>query len=151
MLVEVQASPEAEPLLPPQFDLDQLRLLAEKARPLCLAAAFPDCPLHDLSELEVTLLSDAEIAVVHGEFLDDPTATDVITFDHGEILISVETAARQALDLGQGQPVEREIALYLVHGLLHLAGWDDHQPEAAATMAQEQERILAASLEDLQT
>ncbi len=145
MLIEVQASPDAIPLLPAEFDLDHLRLLGEKAHPLCLAAAAAGCPLHHLAELEVALLSDAEIATVHGEFLDDPTPTDVITFDHGEILISVETAARQALEHGQGQPVESEIALYLVHGLLHLAGWDDHDPANAAAMAEQQECILAAA------
>lgn len=146
MQLEIQASAAATPLLPPNLDLDRLLALAEKALPLCLAAApGPGTALHHLETLEITLVTDAEIAQVHAAFLDDPTPTDVITFDHGEILISVETAARQSIEHGQGQPVPREIALYLVHGLLHLAGWDDHDPAAAAAMAQRQENILAAA------
>ncbi len=140
--IELAVSPAAEPLLPEGLQLESLRARAEKALPHCRAVARPGSPLPDLPEIEVSLVSDAEIAAVHGQFLDDPTPTDVITFEHGEILISVETAARQAREYGHNQPVPREIALYLIHGLLHLAGWDDHHPDEAAAMAAEQERVL---------
>lgn len=139
---EGAVSPDAEPLLPADFTLPQFLRLAQQALPLCLAAATAKSALPALTDIEVTLLSDPEIALVHAEFLADPTPTDVITFEHGEILISVETAAHQARDHGHNQPVAREITLYLIHGLLHLAGWDDHDPAEAAAMAIEQERIL---------
>jgi len=122
--------------------LPWLRRIAKAALPACLAASKPreDAVLATLEEVEVSYVSDAEIARVHGEFLDDPTPTDVITFHHGEILISAETAARQALD--HGQTLEHELALYLIHGLLHLAGWHDEEETEAAEMAQTQESIL---------
>lgn len=126
--------------------LPWLRRIAKAAFPLCLEAEKegPENVLRSLEEVEISLVSDSEIARVHGEFLQDPTPTDVITFHHGEILISTETAARQAVE--HGQTFDHEIALYLVHGLLHLAGWDDHEPNEAREMAQTQERILATAL-----
>lgn len=143
--IEIHVSEEAQPLMPAGLDTDRLIQIARHAYPACLAAARPDQNvLTDLSEIEVTLLSDSEIAAVHGEFLADPTPTDVITFHHGEILISLDTAARQAAVHGLSTP--DETALYLIHGLLHLAGWDDHDPEEAAEMAALQHSLLKAAL-----
>jgi len=113
-----------------------------QALPLCLAAAKGDSPpLSTLEEIEISLVSDEAIAKVHAEFLEDASPTDVITFHHGEIFISLDTAAAQATDFGQ--PYEREVALYLIHGLLHLAGWNDEDPEEQADMHSVQGRILA--------
>ncbi|MEN8693661.1 MAG: rRNA maturation RNase YbeY [Akkermansiaceae bacterium] len=92
------------------------------------------------SGLEITLLDDDEMARIHGEFLSDPTTTDVITFQHGELLIGVEVAERQAVDFGT--TVEREIALYGIHGMLHLAGFDDRDPQDAQEMAERQQALL---------
>lgn len=100
----------------------------------------PNCSLRSCSEIEISLINDAEIARVHGEFLNDPTPTDVITFHHGEILISAETALRQSAE--HGFSLDQELGLYAIHGLLHLAGWEDHEPNEAASMALIQERIL---------
>jgi probable rRNA maturation factor len=118
------------------------RAVAKRALPLCLAAAkSPDTDLHRLEEIEFSFVSDEDIGRVHGEFLDDPTPTDIITFSHGEILISLDTALRQGTE--HGQSLDQEASLYIIHGLLHLAGWDDHVPEEAAAMKETQERILA--------
>ena len=68
--------------------------------------------------------------------------TDVITFQHGEICISVETALRQAAAFGTS--LEHELRLYLVHGLLHLHGFDDRTPRGRARMKAVQEDIVAA-------
>lgn len=105
-------------------------------------------PLATLEEVEVSVVSDNDIARVHGEFLEDPTPTDVITFHHGEILISADTAERQGGEHGHSR--NRELALYLIHGLLHLAGWDDHEPAEAAEMARHQESILIRTLESIE-
>lgn len=116
---------------------------AGRALPLCLesqGAAVPPV-LMDLEEIEVSLISDEAIAAVHGDFMDDPTPTDVITFPHGEILLSVETAERVGAE--HGHPAEREALLYVIHGLLHLNGHDDLSEPARAMMHAEQERILA--------
>lgn len=93
-----------------------------------------------LEGIEITLLDDDEMSRVHREFLDDPTPTDVITFDHGELLIGVETAARQARIFES--LADREIALYGIHGMLHLAGYDDRSTIDAEKMAKRQLELL---------
>jgi probable rRNA maturation factor len=66
--------------------------------------------------------------------------TDVITFQHGEIFISVCMARRHARRFGN--PFIRELQLYIVHGLLHLRGFEDETPLGARRMQTVQERIL---------
>lgn len=128
-----------------RLPLRWLKHVAQAAIPRCQKAArSADAPLLHLDEVEVSLVSDDDIARVHGEFLDDPTPTDVITFHHGEILVSTDTAARQGPD--HGQDIRHETALYIVHGLMHLGGWDDHEPREAAQMAGLQEQILKECL-----
>jgi len=98
-------------------------------------------------DLEISLLDDDEMARVHGEFLNDETTTDVITFAHGEILVGVEVAVRQAGEFGT-RP-DREVALYGIHGMLHLSGFDDGNPDEARKMVRKQEELLEAFFGDL--
>ena len=100
-----------------------------------------------METIEVSLLDDDEMARLHGEFLADATTTDVITFDHGELLIGVETAGRQAVEFQTS--VDREIALYGIHGMLHLAGFDDHDLVHAQAMAGRQEELFEEVFADL--
>jgi probable rRNA maturation factor len=110
------------------------------AWPDVLAAERAGSVLPGLAEVHFVLVSDRRIAALHGEFMGDPSPTDVITFLHGEVVISAETALREAR--ARGLPPAEELARYAVHGLLHLAGWLDSDPEAAAEMRQMQEKIL---------
>ena len=80
------------------------------------------------------------MARVHGDFLGDPTETDVITFPYGEILICPAVARDHAAEYDV--EVEREILLYALHGLLHLAGYDDTTSTAAQIMAADQAKLL---------
>jgi len=126
--------------------LPWLQRFAPVAFAECLAhPAHGETPLPRLGEVEVTLVSDATIARVHRDFMDIPGATDVITFEHGEIVISAETARLNAAQYGRA--LDEELALYIVHGLLHLNGYEDKEPAAAARMHRLQERILAECLE----
>ena len=100
--------------------------------------------LGTLAEVELTFISDATIGKVHAKFMNDPAPTDVITFAHGESLIRADTAAREAQ--ARGEPLERELVRYLVHGLLHLNGHEDKQPERAAEMWAAQEGAVAKLL-----
>ena len=100
----------------------------------------PGVVLQELDEIEVTLVDDPAIARVHSEYFNDPSATDVITFEHGEILISTETARRQARKFKN--EFAREVALYAIHGLAHLGGYDDLEPELCKEMKQVQEDLL---------
>lgn len=121
--------------------LEAWQTAAECALPLCLAAATSAASeLHSIEEIEINFVDDATIARIHGEFLNDPTPTDVITFPHGEIFISLETAEHQAA--GLGETYEREVALYVIHALLHLAGWDDREGASREAMHRTQSAIL---------
>jgi len=129
-----------------QFGLEWLEALAPIALEMVLAhppgPGYPVLP--ELEEIEVTFVSDRTIAKVHRDFMNIPGATDVITFAHGEIIISTETARENAGLYGRS--LDEELARYLVHGLLHLNGYEDETPEQATQMHRAQEEILAASI-----
>jgi probable rRNA maturation factor len=91
-------------------------------------------------DVAVLLISDARMSKLHREFLHEEGPTDVITFEHGEIFISAETARRNARKFGKS--LTREIQLYIIHGLLHLNGFDDRNSREAARMRRAQEKIL---------
>lgn len=124
------------------LDMERLFRAASEALPLVLPHPGPHPSLlAELSEVEISFITDAAISAAHGKFMGDPSPTDVITFQHGEILISTETASRQAEE--HAHDSQRECALCLIHGLLHLHGHDDHAPDESAVMQQVQESILA--------
>lgn len=103
-------------------------------------ATHDDTPLHHLATLEAALVDDETSDRVHREFMAMEGATDVITFHHGEIVIGAEVAFRQAAEYAE--PPAREILRYLVHGILHLAGHEDHKSEDRTRMEQAQESIV---------
>ena len=105
------------------------------------------CPTR--SRIEVALVGDRVIARVNWRFLRHRGATDVITFPSsgtsedgvlGEVVISVDHAREQARRYGHS--VRREVALLLVHGILHLRGYDDQTPRRAVRMHARTEAIL---------
>jgi probable rRNA maturation factor len=83
------------------------------------------------------------MASLHKKFLNQPGATDVITFQHGEIFVSVPTAQRQARQFETS--LREEIQLYIVHGLLHLLGFDDRTRAGARRMRAAESAVLARS------
>jgi probable rRNA maturation factor len=97
-------------------------------------------PNNELKELSVLLISDRRMARLHRQFLNQPGPTDVITFQHGEIFISVETARRQARQFGTS--LTGELQLYIVHGLLHLHGYDDRTPSETKRMRAAEAAVL---------
>jgi len=130
-----------------QLSLPAARAMVKTAFPLVLEAERRESVLGQLEEIGIVLVSDQRIAALHDEFMSDPTPTDVITFLHGEIVISAATARREARR--RELPVAEEIARYAVHGLLHLAGWSDLDAAAAAEMRSVQEKILRRALRNL--
>ncbi|MGE5208197.1 MAG: rRNA maturation RNase YbeY [Alphaproteobacteria bacterium] len=96
--------------------------------------------LSRLRQVFVWLISDRRMAALHQKFLGQAGPTDVLTFQHGEIFIGVETARRQARVFGNS--LMRELKLYIIHGLLHLHGFDDQTPIEARRMKTAQEKIL---------
>ncbi len=92
------------------------------------------------AEIVAVLVSDRRISAIHLQFMQMAGPTDVITFQHGEIVISVETAHRQATQLGK--ELFEELCLYLVHGLLHLAGYDDATDAGFQEMDRLQQKLM---------
>jgi len=84
------------------------------------------------------------MARLHRQFLGQAGPTDVLTFQHGEIFISVETAKRHGRKFGNS--LIGELQLYIVHGLLHLHGFNDRTPGEAREMARIQKKILHGAL-----
>lgn len=104
------------------------------------------------NELSVLLVDDHAIRRLNRVYLNHDRPTDVLSFPQpkdpaspypyplGDVVISVETAARQAKD--QGHSLARELALLLIHGILHLFGYDDTTPAARRRMWAKQSRLI---------
>ncbi|MCA9280265.1 MAG: rRNA maturation RNase YbeY, partial [Phycisphaerales bacterium] len=99
------------------------------------------------------LVADTEMAAAHEQYSNVPGTTDVLTFDMSEndngacdldvdLLICVDEACRQVAQ--RGHPVTHELTLYIVHGVLHCLGFDDHTDEDARAIHAEEDRVLSA-------
>ena len=102
------------------------------------------CPT---GELSLAFLTDPALARIHADFLSDPTPTDVITFEGnaalasaGEICVSVDTASNYAAT--HDRDFSEELTLYIVHGWLHLAGYDDLKPAKKRLMRAAEKRAM---------
>ncbi|MFC4994166.1 rRNA maturation RNase YbeY [Rubritalea tangerina] len=138
-MVEVYNNQEVKEL--PASLMEKWEAAANAALPMALAhPANGGGVLAGLDFVEVSLVDDATIDQVHRDFMDIPGATDVITFAHGEIVISVETA--QAYGEQYGNSFEHELMLYIIHGLLHLSGHEDAEAGEREAMEEIQARIL---------
>ena len=106
------------------------------------------------SVLSVVVGGDAFIRPLNRDYRGKDVATDVLSFPQregegaraddpvlGDLVISLETAARQALE--HDHPVSHELRVLLVHGLLHLLGHDHLEAEEAARMAAAEGELLA--------
>ena len=114
------------------------------------------------AEISVALIDDPAIHRVNRDHLDHDYPTDVISFlfeeevvgdiggsslrgagkrIEGEVLVSGDTAVREAAKFGWSE--ENELALYLVHGLLHLCGYDDLTDEEQPIMRARERAVLA--------
>jgi probable rRNA maturation factor len=100
--------------------------------------------------LGIVFVNDRALAALHGRHLGDASPTDVITFDlsddyagpTGELYVSAECARRVARE--RGADPRRELALYVVHGALHLCGFDDHSRADRAAMRRAEGDVLAS-------
>ena len=120
-----------------QLPVGQLLSFAQQLAPLVSNIARGEIP----EDILVVLVSDRKISTVHQQFMGIAAATDVITFQHGEIVVSVETAAKQAIEFETD--LLQELRLYIAHGFLHLAGYDDHSEDGFREMAKVQNELVA--------
>ena len=129
------------------YDRELLERLTAAALPHCLALAKKNkAELPALARVEISILGSRAMAKVHRDFLNILGATDVITFAYGEILVCAHIAAARAPEFGHS--ITEELALYIIHGLLHLSGFDDLTPSEAEKMAAAQQQILKLLLSE---
>jgi probable rRNA maturation factor len=106
-----------------------------------------------VGEAKVTLafVDNPHIHRLNKQFLDHDEPTDVLTFPYtdpgakkleGEVVIGVEVAKEYAAD--RGHDLNLELVLYVVHGCLHLCGYDDTTDAAAADMRTAERKYLKA-------
>jgi len=130
-----------------RVNVARLQNFAERAFRLSLREApRKGRPGEQPREVFVLLISDRRMAALHLQFLRTAGPTDVITFQHGEIFISIPTARRNAARFGNS--LLGEIQLCIVHGLLHLRGFDDRNEQKARSMQLTQARLLKAARTD---
>lgn len=117
-------------------------------------------------EVRVRIVRDAEMAAAHQKFSGVEGTTDVLTFDlspappsrkpevsdlgsgsdrlvyalDSDILVCRDEARRVAAQ--GGYPIEKELLLYIIHGVLHCLGWDDHEDAEAAAMHELEDAVL---------
>ena len=107
--------------------------------------------------VNVCFVDDSEIRKLNRDYLGHDHATDVVTFPMrsagqsvegdpleddllGEVVVSIDTARRYADSRGADLP--RELALYAIHGVLHLLGYDDGEPADRRKMRRAERRYL---------
>lgn len=109
----------------------------------------------DKLDLSVAIVDDPAIHRLNREYLDHDYPTDVLSFPlesntesgklEGEIIVSVDTAKHAARELNARW--EDELLLYVIHGALHLVGFDDHDPDLVSEMrAAEQQYMRLAGV-----
>ena len=127
-----------------------------------LEILYPYIPGADACELSLRLIGDREIQTLNAQYRSQNQPTDVLAFaalevdvpqpldeylaseplDLGDIVISVDTAFRQAQR--QGHSLSTELAWLAAHGLLHLLGWDHPDRDSLIQMLCQQETLLKA-------
>jgi len=101
------------------------------------------------AEISVAVVDDATICRLHRKYLKEYEPTDVMSFVYergensleGEVIVSAETARMTAE--WYGWTAKDELLLYMIHGTLHLVGYDDGTPEEKARMRREEETYLS--------
>lgn len=110
----------------------------------------------DNAEVSILLTNDENIAILNRTYRETDGPTDVLAFSQlegeegfaedeaesplGDVVISVETAQRQAAE--HGHNLDEEIDVLLVHGILHLLGYDHAEPEDERAMFARQAELL---------
>jgi len=122
------------------------------------AFALKELLVDERAELEISLVDEAEMTRLHEEWMDEAGPTDVLSFPMdelrpnelsendevpvvlGDVVICPDVARKQGDAAGHG--MEKELRILLVHGILHLLGFDHLEPEEEAEMFALQGKIV---------
>jgi len=133
--IDISAEADAD-----DVDPEQLRCAA------ATALALSGQPLEHLS---IAIVDDAQMVRLHNDYLSINAPTDVLAFDlrdrpdapvDGQVIVSVDTARRESAS--RDLALADELLLYVIHGCLHLCGYDDKTPEGASRMYAQEEAVL---------
>ena len=124
------------------------RKIRNLVRTIFTASGFPEGPGTRAGELSLVFTDDSFISELNLRYLGRKGPTNVLAFSLSEgepeflaeIVISVETAAREARRAGIGR--EERLAELLVHGILHLFGYDHRNRQEAGKMSRKEKEIL---------
>ena len=110
-------------------------------------AAAEDC---GIDSIDVAIVDADEIASLNSRYLGKDEVTDVLSFDISEanssgIIAQIVVCGDVAAEVGPSHDLsgDDELMLYIIHGLLHLMGYDDAEAEQAERMKTRQEELLA--------
>ena len=101
------------------------------------------------AQISLAVVDDLTIRKLHRKYLDVDEPTDVLSFVldrsecslEGEVIVSAQTARAAAPQFGW--PAEVELLLYVIHGVLHLLGYDDTTAEQRSEMRRQERALLA--------
>jgi len=100
------------------------------------------------AEIRVVYVQDEEIQALNKKYLQHDYVTDVISFPldeengvvEGEVYVCIDQAKRQAEE--HSVPVRREVSRLVIHGVLHIIGYDDATPDERSFMQQKEDEYL---------
>ncbi|MEK6235803.1 MAG: rRNA maturation RNase YbeY [Planctomycetales bacterium] len=146
-LVGLKLAPRIPPVIEIEINNAQTALAVDEPRLEQIARIVLEGENANNAQVSLAVVDDATLHALTRRFLKHDYPTDVLSFPleteegwEGEVVVSAETAVRQAEELGWAS--EQELALYVIHGLLHLTGQDDVSPEAAAEMRRKESHYL---------
>jgi probable rRNA maturation factor len=131
------------------------KAMIDQARFTCLAAQVLSAVGESESELSVELVGDRRMRRLNHLYRHKDQSTDVLAFAMresnspntallGDVVISVPTAQRQALEAGRS--LDEELAVLLIHGVLHLCGYDHERDAQEAARMRRRERAILKSV-----
>lgn len=103
------------------------------------------------AEISIAIVDDPTMHALNRQYLNHDYPTDVLSFVlhsdeerlEGEIIVSADTAASACAEYGWS--AFEELSLYVIHGTLHLVGYDDHRPRDRKEMRAKETEYLAAA------
>ena len=147
-------NPKTKPRVPKashKIEIADQQSLEFDAAPLISAVqAIADDHHVKIAEISIAVVDDPTIRVLNRQYLNHDYETDVISFVLdwneecsrllGQLIVSTDTATTLAAEIGG--TMQDELLLYVVHGMLHLVGYDDKQPALAAKMREAEKVYL---------
>ena len=132
-----------------------LRVRVDKPKVVRLAQRILKAVNEEHSELSLDFVGDRKIQRLNHLYRNQNTSTDVLAFSFreapgppthllGDVVISLPTARRQAK--ANGHSFDREVTILLIHGILHLCGYDHERNKSEARRMQRKERAILNSL-----